>query len=71
MENPLQQYWEKIKDAILDQWGDEVDEADLEQPLDQEQLCRYFGEKCKLSRQQAEERVKDIMDQIEFRPPGV
>ena len=71
MEGKLEQYWEKAKEAIVNLWRDEVDEKDLEKPMDAEQLCEYFGEKCRLSRQQSEERVERVMREIDFRPPGV
>lgn len=71
MESKLERYWEKAKAAILELWSDEVDEADLEEPMNPDQLCQYFGEKCDLTRRQSEERLEQVMDQIEFRPPGV
>ena len=71
MESKLHQYWDKVVHAIMGRWGDEVDEADLEEPMDYDQLCEYFGEKCNLEREEAKERVDRIIREIEFRPPGV
>jgi hypothetical protein len=71
MEEKLTKYWTEIKRAILSRWGHQVREEDLEEPMSYEQLCDYFGEKCNLRREQAEERVDRVVQEIEFRPPGV
>jgi hypothetical protein len=71
MESKLQQYWDKVKEVILSRWGDQVEEDDLETPMSYDQLCRYFGEKCNLRREQAEERIGRVISEIEFIPPGV
>ena len=71
MEEKLTKYWNEIKRAILSRWGHQVREEDLEEPMSYEQLCDYFGEKCNLRREQAEERLDRVVQEIEFRPPGV
>jgi ABC-type Na+ transport system ATPase subunit NatA len=71
MEEKLKKYWNEIKEAVLSRWGDQVQEEDLEKPMSYEQLCQYFGEKCDLRREQAEDRIERVVQEIEFRPPGV
>ena len=71
MKNGLQRSWDKAKRAIMKLWGDEVDEADLERPMNQDQLCEYFGEKCQLSRKESEERLDRVLREIAHMPPGV
>jgi hypothetical protein len=71
MEEKLKEYWNEIKEAILSRWGHQVREDDLQEPMSYDRLCEYFGEKCELEREQAEERVDRVVQEIAFRPPGV
>lgn len=67
----LRERWIDIRNAILSKWGHAIDASDLEEPLDDEQMCALFGEKCGLARQDARREVDRILDELQSRPSGV
>lgn len=71
MENRIQRYWHKIRDSILSRWGNQVSEDDLAEPMSYEDLCHFFGEKCALSRQDAEKEANRLIEEIEASSLGV
>ena len=69
MEDLLHKYWDRIRKSILSRWGHKVKEADLEKPMNYEQLCKFFGEQCQLRDEEAKAEVKRLMDEVQVRRP--
>ncbi len=66
MEDLLHKYWDRIRKGILSKWGSKVKEADLEKPMSSEQLCKYFGDQCQLSHQEAQQEVRRLLDDVQY-----
>ncbi len=67
MDSRLSRSWERVRRAIISRWSPQVSEDDLTKPMTYKQLCQFFGERCGLAAQEAEQEAKRLLD-ISNRP---
>jgi hypothetical protein len=60
----LKSQWDKIRKSILRKWGHRIDEADLQEPMSYEELCDFFGQQCRLSRDEARKEAERVLREV-------